>query len=292
MDLPPPPPELTSPWLHLAGRLGRIGIGCLLIENFLLLFAPLFFLMSLPSNLRLTVAGAPSLYALTDAGLVLSIADLFSVIGFVILAPVLLVIVFALARSVRRPAFDTLVLGIVAFACVVALVPVKLYAQGRAAGTIAGIDQVAATGGWGVASALLLVASLAYLFFALRVEATARPVKLAAYTWPVYAAVNALGAVAIAGFFQGLAAGSPNFNAYTLGIVLKVTLVPMLGVLAYRDLLDRVPAWARISAKEVAPAAMPVAVPAASPVERLASPPPPPPADEILPLPLPPPPED
>ena len=285
VDAPPPPPESTSPWLPLAGRLGRIAVGCLLVENFLLLFAPLFFLLGLPSNVRLTAAGAPSLTGLTDAGLILSIADLFSVIGFVILAPVLLVIVFALARSRPRPGFDTLVLGIVAFACVVALVPVKLYAEGRAAGTIASLDQVVATGGWGVASALLLVASLAYLFFALRVEARAKPLKLASYTWPVYAAVNALGAVAIAGFFQGLAAGSPNFDAYTLGIVLKVTLVPMLGVLAYRDLYDRVPAWARISLTEaqspvvdVAPAAEPLVAPA-PPEETQLLPPPPPPKD-------------
>ncbi len=104
----------------------------------------------------------------------------------------------------------------------------------------------------------------------------------------MYAAVNALGAVAIAGFFQGLAAGSPNFDAYTLGSVLKVTLVPMLGVLAYRDLLDRVPAWARIPSWEIALRAA-AAEPAGNP--PIVSPPPPP-AEETTSLPLPPPPED
>ena len=290
MDAPPPPPETTSPWLPLAGRLGRIAVACLLVENFLLLFAPLFFLLNLPSNARLTPSPAVALPVYTDAGLLLSLADLFSVIGFVILAPVLFLILLGLWRSGRRPGFDALLPGIAALACVAALVPVKLYAQGRAAGTIASLDQVVATGGWGVASALLLVASLAYLFFALRVEARARPLKLACFMWPVYAAVNALGAVAIAGFFQGLAAGSPNFDAYTLGIVLKVTLVPMLGVLAYRDLYDRVPTWARIPTKVVAPVAVPVATPASLSVEPERVPPPP--ADEVAPPPIPPPPED
>jgi len=288
VDAPPPPPETTSPWLPLAGRLGRIAVACLLVENFLLLFAPLFFLLNLPSNARLTPSPAVALPVYTDAGLLLSLADLFSVIGFVILAPVLFLILLGLWRSGRRPGFDTLLPGIAALACVAALVPVKLYAQGRAAGTIASLDQAVATGGWSVASVLLLAASLAYLVFTLRVEAGAKPWRLTCLKWPVYAAVNVLGAVAIAGFFQGLAAGSPNFDAYTLGIVLKVTLVPMLGVLAYRDLYDRVPAWAKTTVGGAPPPAGPATPSAAESI----APPPPPPPDSADALPLPPPPED
>ena len=291
MDAPPPPPETTSPWLPLAGRLGRIAVACLLVENFLLLFAPLFFLLNLPSNARLTPSPAVALPVYTDAGLLLSLADLFSVIGFVILAPVLFLILLGLWRSGRRPGFDALLPGIAALACVAALVPVKLYAQGRAAGTIASLDQVVATGGWSVASGLLLGASLAYLVFTLRVEAGAKPLRLTCLKWPVYAAVNVLGAVAIAGFFQGLAAGSPNFDAYTLGIVLKVTLVPMLGVLAYRDLYDRIPAWGKLPS--MGNGSIPPSLPSAA--VRGAQPPPPPsapPADSQEGLPLPPPPDD
>src|SRR6267143_602005 len=134
MASPPAAQPPTSPWLHLASRLGRVAIVCLIVENFLLLFAPLAFLLGLP-------------------------------------------------------------------------------------------------------------ASLLYLFFTLRLEATAKPLKFACLKWPIYGAVNVFGSLAIAGFFQGLAAGSPNMDAFTIGLVVKMTLVPVLGVLAYRDLYDRFPNW-------------------------------------------------
>ena len=108
--------------------------------------------------------------------------------------------------------------------------------------------------------------------------------------WPVYGAVNVFGSLAIAGFFQGLAAGNPNTDAFTIGLVVKMTLVPVLDVLAYRDLYDRVPTWARIPTKVVAPVAVPVATPASLSVEPERVPPPP--ADEVAPPPIPPPPED
>lgn len=106
------------------------------------------------------------------------------------------------------------------------------------------------------------------------------------YKWPVYAAVNMLGAVAIAGFFEGLAAGNPNVDALTLGLVLKVTLIPMLGVLAYRDLYDGFPAWARIGEAET---------PRTVPALAMVPPPPPkelPPPPPGIPPPPPPPPDE
>jgi hypothetical protein len=131
---------------------------------------------------------------------------------------------------------------------VIAVTPVVLYSHARAAGTVASLDAVAATGGLTAASALILAASLLYLFFTLRLEATAKPLKFACLKWPIYGAVNVFGSLAIAGFFQGLAAGSPNMDAFTIGLVVKMTLVPVLGVLAYRDLLDRFPYWGRLPA--------------------------------------------
>src|SRR3989441_437453 len=163
MASPPAPPSPTSPWLHLASRLGRVAIVCLVIENFLLLLAPLAFLLGLGPNTRL----------------------------------------------------------------------------------------------WSFASGLILAASLLYLFLALRIEAGAKPLQLSSLKWPLYGAVNVFGSLAIAGFFQGLAAGHPNFDAFTLGLVVKMTLVPVLGVLAYRDLLDRFPGWGRLPA---AGAPVPVAL--------------------------------
>ena len=89
-------------------------------------------------------------------------------------------------------------------------------------------------------------------------------------------------------YARRLAVGPQNIDAYTLGITLKVTLVPMLGVLAYRDLYDRVPAWAKTTVGGAPPPAGPATPSAAESI----APPPPPPPDSADALPLPPPPED
>ncbi len=309
----------ASPRLHLAGRLGRVAAACLVIDNFLLLLAPLFWLTGLGGGGAALVSPAPGFAAAsdpgqavlalaTDPGFLLTIADLLQVIGFVLIAAVLLLLLAGIARGPRKVPLDAVVPGFAAFVTALTIVPVLLIAQGRARGTLGTLDDVAATGGWSIASALILALSLAYLLLALRVEARAANRRLTSYKWPVYAAVNVLGAVAIAGFFEGLAAGNPNFDAFTLGIVLKVTLIPMLGVLAYRDLYDQFPAWAGVLAGDASRAAAPAKAPAPPPREapppppedRLASPvPPPPPLEEPLPPPpsgseppLPPPPDD
>ena len=290
-----PSPARAEPagslWLHLAGRLGRVAALCLVVQNFLLLFAPLFWLSSLSGRPALAPAedqGRAIVAVATDPNFLLQIADLLQVIGLVILAAVLLLLLVGLARGLRRVPLDTSALGFSAFLLALVLVPVLLIAQAHARGTIGSIDEVAATGGWSVGSVLLLGISLAYLSFALRVEAGAKPHRLVCLKWPVYAAVNVLGAVAIAGFFEGLAAGDPNFDAFTLGIVLKVTLIPMLGVLAYRDLYDSFPTWARVGAGE-GPTPVPASPAEAPPPPPPPSIPPPPPPEE---LPPPPPPDD
>ena len=252
MAFPPASQHVPSWWLTLASRLGRVAIVCLILENFLLLFAPLVFLLGGSPGMGFSPR-ASVLVAFSDAGFLLSLADLFAVIGFSILAPVLFLLLIGLVKSKRRVPFDTLLLG-GALACVVAVIPVKLYAQARAAGTVASLDAVAATGGWSLASGLILAASLLYMFLAQRVEAGTGGFKLSSLKWPLYGAVNLFGSLAIAGFFQGLASGHPNFDAFTLGLVVKMTLVPVLGVLAYRDLLDRFPYWGRLPAA-VVPAA-------------------------------------
>jgi hypothetical protein len=68
--------------------------------------------------------------------------------------------------------------------------------------------------------------------------------RMTSLWWPAFAAVNLLGSVAVAGFFIGLAGGTAIAESLSLGLVLKVTLVPMLGVLAYGDLKDRIQRWA------------------------------------------------
>ena len=306
MAAPPPAPQApTSWWLSLASRLGRVAIVCLIVENFLLLFAPLAFLVGPSSgSARVSVLGS-LLLVFQDAGFLVNLADLFAVIGFAILAPVLFLVLFGLFKSKRRVPFDTLLLG-GALACVVAAIPVKLYAEARGAGSVTTIDAVAATGGWSVASGLVLAASILYFLFTLRIEAGTKPLKLSCIKWPIYAGVSVIGSVAFAVFFQGLAAGDPNFDAFTLGIVVKTTLVPVLGVLAYRDLLDVFPNWGRLPI-EGAPqpiASAPAAVPQVAPLEIVTMqparaptrilaplrplPPPPAPANEMRRLPPPP----
>ena len=293
MASPPAPQPLPSWWLSLASRLGRVAIVCLIVENFLLLLAPLAFLTGLNPGSFMTTGSLLSVFS--DAGFLLSLADLFAVIGFTILAPVFFLILFGLVRSKRRVPYDTLLLG-GAIACAIAVVPVELYAHARAAGTVASLDAVAATGGLTAASALILLVSLLYLFFSLRVEGTVKPLKLACLKWPVYGAVNVFGSLAIAGFFQGLAAGTPRMEAFTIGLVVKMTLVPVLGVLAYRDLFDRFPNWARIPVAGAPILSAPVAAAPRRVFARRTStpatvrplPPPPSPENEMKPLPPPP----
>src|SRR5438445_42990 len=117
---------VPSWWLTLASRLGRVAIVCLIIENFLRLFAPLAFLLGGSPGMGFSPR-ASVLVAFSDAGFLLSLADLFAVIGFSILAPVLFLLLIGLVKSKRRVPFDTLLLG-GALACVVAVIPVKLYA--------------------------------------------------------------------------------------------------------------------------------------------------------------------
>ncbi len=73
MASPPTPYPPTGPWLHLASRLGRVAIVCRIVENVLLLLAPLAFLLSLP-NARLMVTGS-ILLVFTDAGFLLRAAS-------------------------------------------------------------------------------------------------------------------------------------------------------------------------------------------------------------------------
>src|SRR2546425_8467473 len=155
---------VPSWWLTLASRLGRVAICCLILENFLLLFAPLAFLLGGSPGMGFSPR-ASVLVAFSDAGFLLSLADLFAVIGFSILAPVLFLLLVGLVKSKRRVPFDTLLLG-GALACVVAVIPLKLYAPARAAGAVASPYAGAATGGGAPAPRLILSASLPFMFLA------------------------------------------------------------------------------------------------------------------------------
>lgn len=277
-----PPDPTTSPWLHLAAPVGRVAAIFLMAGCFLQLLAPLAFLTAVGDRADPAGPGGSLTLLLSDPGSLLAIGDFVGVLGCVVLACAFFLILFGLVRADKRVPFDSFLLGVAAFACLVTWVPAMLASEGIARGTIDGVDAAGATGGWGLASLLLLGASLAYLFFALRLGNGSRALKLGSLKWPMYAAVNVLGSAALAGYFAG---GGANLSAFSLGLVLKVTIVPLLGVMAYADLRDRFPNWAlvplhpapRIAAKR---AVRRPSVPAKSVrAARVARPLPPPPDD-------------
>ena len=274
LDSPPDP--TTSPWLAIAAPVGKVATLFLIAGNFLLLFAPLLFLTNASGDVDPSGPGGPVLLLLSDPGHLLAIGDFVGVLGTVILACAVFVILLGLIRADRPVGILTYALGVLVFACLATWVPVALWSQGAASGDPATVDAAAATGGWGLASLLLLAASVAYLFFTMRVENGTRALRLGSFKWPIYAAVNVLGSAAIAGFFSG---GGSATNVFSLGLALRVTLVPLLGVMAYSDLRDRFPLWAQVPLHEPPAAPHAEAQRPAPPVGRLVRPIPPPPDD-------------
>ncbi len=272
-----PPDPRTSPWIAIAAPVGKAGAYFLIAQCFLLLFAPLVLLLDLASEVEPGGSGSSLVALFADPMRLIAIADLVAIVGTVILALALFLVLFGLVRGDRRVPLSAYALGIGALGCLVAWVPVMAYSLGRARGgtggdAVAALDAAAATGGWSLAAGILLAASLLYVLFCLRMEGGAG-LRLRTLKWPVYAAVNLLGSVAIAGFFEGAAGGSGNVDAFTLGLVLKVTLIPVLGGMAYQEMRDRFPLWARVPVREV-PAAPVAASPPAAAVARPLPPPP------------------
>ncbi|MBI4417012.1 MAG: hypothetical protein HY557_08515 [Euryarchaeota archaeon] len=242
-----PPSPSSSPWLHISSALGRVAMWFLLAANFALLLAPLFFLANPAETLQPEQApGGPMLALFSDPSRMLGIADLLAIIGTILFVAALFLILIGMLRGDRRTSLGTFTLGLLVLVCLAAWVPVMLYAQGRATGTLGTVDAVAATGGWSVASAILLAATVLYLLFTRQIDQWAKPIRLSTLRWPVYAAVNLLGTAAIAGFFSGAASGSGNVDAFSLGLALKVTLIPVIGILAYRDMKDRFVLWEQL----------------------------------------------
>jgi len=289
-----PPDPRTSPWLALAAPIGKVAATFLIGQNLILLFAPLFFLLDLRNAADPSGPGGSLVLLFSDPVHLLAIADFVGLIGVVILAASVFLILFGLIRADRKVPADAFLLGVLVLACLAAWVPTMAYALGRAR-AVTTVDAVAATGGWSLAAVLLLAAALAYLFLCVRLENGART-RLGSFRWPIYAAVNVLGSAIIAGFFQSAAGGSASLDAFTLGLVLKVTLIPVLGVWAYRDLKDRFPAWAqlpvmtppRVETPAPTPAPPTAEVPPRLPEARPVLAPPPPMGAFVHPLPPPP----
>jgi len=239
-----PPDPASSPWLHLAAPLGKFGIALLIVSSFAAMFAPLVFLLEAESVLDPDAPASAPIALFADPGRVLAIADFVAILGVVLLSAAMALVLLALARGDNPLSLVTFLIGGAVLVCLAAWVPIMVYSQVQARGAISTLDAAAATGGWSIASLLLLAASLAYMAFTIRFENGVKHRRLTSYWWPAYGAVNVLGSVAIAGFFAESATGAGNTEALSLGLVLKVTLIPMLGVMAYGDLKDRFPRWA------------------------------------------------
>src|SRR5437773_11956517 len=87
MASPPAVRAVPSCWLSLAARLGKVALFCLILENFLLLLAPLAFLIGMNGRRVMAATSACLLQALSDAGFLLSLADPSPVIAVVTPAP-------------------------------------------------------------------------------------------------------------------------------------------------------------------------------------------------------------
>jgi len=238
-----PTDPATSPWLHLAAPVGKFGATLLIVSSFTAMFAPIVFLLNAESVLDPDLPASGLIALFSDPARLLAISDFVAILGIVLLGAAVAVVLIGLVRADKPVSAAAFLSGGVVFGCLALWVPLMLYSQGQARGAITTLDAAAATGGWSLASLVLLVATLAYLAFTARIEHGVHHRRLTSYWWPAYAAVNVFGSVAIAGYFARLASGFEFAEALSLGLVLKVTLIPMLGVMAYGDLKDRFPMW-------------------------------------------------
>ncbi len=232
--------EPANTWLDLGGGFGRWGALLLVFQHLLLLLAPLFYLANLRASLppgRSTMEDLLLLLAAPEQ--LVGIADLIALPGVIFLVVGLFLTLFGLRQEKLPLKPLSALFGFGAIAALIAWIPLTVYSAGRATGAVLTLNQVAATGGFTVASALLLGAALLWMLFTLDVQKRFEPSNLTSYHWPVYAGINLLGSAAIAAFFQSLAAGAPSQDALLIGMILKATLIPVLGVMAYSNLRDK-----------------------------------------------------
>ena len=272
----------SKAWLHLGGRLGRVAGGCLVAQNFLYIFAPLFFLLDLGRFVNPRDAGGQFVAQASDAGLFLAVGDIAGMLGFALLASALAALIAGVEVSRRPPPLAVMAIVAAGFACVAVMPLVMSWAEGkpREAG-VGTLDSAILAGGWGIGAAVLLCASLAFLAFAL-IQGGPRDGRLVCPLWAVFGAVQCLGVAPFAAVIE--AAGEADRNPYTLtiGLGVRILLLPVLAVLAYRELLERLPGW-----EQTGTGASPRG-PSRARAPAALDPPPPPP--EFDPLGLPPPP--
>lgn len=271
-------------FLEVAGRIGRAAAAFLIASNFVFLIAPLLYFTVPTVRFDPVEPSGATLIMLSDPYRIFALGDVFVLIGAALLAGAVLLIL--LDRKTRSSKSRRIVipLGVAALAFLLAWFVATAYAQGRSRGGGV-VDAVAATGGWGIAAASLLVASLLYVVFVWRLEGRKSPSESAPVRWPVFAAFNLIGTGALAAL---VGSGSMDPFFATMGLALGLVLIPLLGIVTYRDVWDSFGKWLPAdgidAGWEAAPAAPlhlgrgTLAAPS-SPPESLEVPPPPPPDD-------------
>jgi len=238
------------PFLQLASSLGRTGAAFLIASNFAFLIAPMFYLLDLGPLMDEANRPAMSVLLFLDPSRIFSIGDVLLLIGAAILAGAIALVLIGLRRAGRHVPIDAFVLGAASLGVSIGWFAASLGAQGGSRG---GDDIVAAVGGWSVAALLLLVGSALYVAFAFRVDRRAYRRGLAPVRWPVFAALS------LAGTTVFLVPGIRDEVLATAALAMAIIFLPLLGVVAYRDVMESFEIWPREA--RVAAAGRTVAVP-------------------------------
>lgn len=270
-------------WFRVAAPLGRIAAASLIASNFAFLFAPLFYLVNRLVNpgasLDPTDPAAVAFAVLSDPIGMFAVGHLLVLIGSILLACAVGLVLLGLRGSPSRVPLDAFLFGGAAFAGLVGWTAATGYAFGRSGGG-AGLVTVAATGGWSAGAVSLLAASILYLAFRNRAGVDTGRRRFDSVMWPAFAAVNLAGTGVLASALGG--SGEPDLLLF--GLALQVILLPLLGIVAYRDLMDTFPAWTRlertperavVAGPPPADAGEPMPLPPGEPMEL-----PPPPLEE------------
>ena len=274
-------------FLPLASSLGRTAAAFLIASNFAFLFAPLLYLVNRLVNpsagLDRGDPGSVAVAVLSDSMGIYTIGEILIVIGGVLLSAALFLVLLGLDRSDRKTRLDAFVVGGAALACIVGWTVATAYAQ-TLTREMYGLEAMVATGGWSTAAVLLFVASLLYVVFRVRAGLDTRGRWMIAASWPVFAGVALIGTAVLGSSFR--VARDPAL--FVTALAVEVIVLPLLGIVAYRDLGNGFPAWRKLDRTKGPPQieveamdesdVLPGEVPAEpAPTEEVVEPDPPPP---------------
>src|SRR2546427_7076401 len=183
------------PGMAVGSSIGRIAAAFLIAANLVYMVASLVYVTNVITHVSqaidLSDPAAVLLVLLTDGQWFMAVGDLLVVVGAGLLSAALASLLVGLLPRQRKAPRDAFLPGLAAFACLVAWALAAAISFGRPRGS--GLNAAAATGGQGVAAALLLVASLLYLSVAVRIGTWSGKRRIVPYVWPAYAAGDAVG---------------------------------------------------------------------------------------------------